>query len=395
MSRGSRGGGGLTFEAPQHFRKRPRQARSRRTVDALLDATETVLRAEGYPTASTNRIARAAGLSVGSLYQYFGDKDGLIGAAIERALVQEAESLAGVAEGARALPLHEGVARVVDAALRGRLRQRYLLTILAEHGLRFGPGTALDLVGRHQRGETDPLHRLVAGRRAELRDASAERSRASSAALLNATALAWAVEAPADVGSEALAELLADAITRHLAAEPPARASSPPSPALDTARLEALLTGACASSEARAALLDELIYQEQSAFDSMAAAGAAPEAICEGVLRFWATAAATLAGAAGAATLSGPCLEADAWGLRAERRARRLRAWLEALQGDEKSDRLAAAVFVVGRGLFELGLQLSLARDRDESIADAAALLAFCARPAAPSAALTSSSPAQ
>src|SRR4029450_1138387 len=105
-------GADLTYEILQNFRKRPRQARSRRTLDALLDAAESVLRSDGYSTASTNRIARAAGLSVGSLYQYFGDKDGPIGTRIERALVQEAESLVGVADGARTLPLPEGVRRV-------------------------------------------------------------------------------------------------------------------------------------------------------------------------------------------------------------------------------------------------------------------------------------------
>ncbi len=340
-----------------------------------------MLRADGYATASTNRIARAAGVSVGSLYQYFGDKDGLIGAAIERALGREAESLTDVADGARALPLDEGVARVVDAALHGGLRLRYLLAILAEHGLRFGPGTAVDLVARHQRGEADPLRHLVAGRRTDLRDAPAELPRVSSAALLNATTLAWAVEAPADVRSDALAKLLAGAIAAHLASEAFARPSALRVATPDPARLEALLAAACASSTARAALLDELIYEEQTLLDALAKADAAPEAVTEGLLRFWADMAASLAQSAGAATLSGPCIDAESFRLRAERRARRLRAWLEKLDGAGGEDRLAAAVFVIGRGVFELGLQLSLAHDREARIADAAALLARCARP--------------
>jgi hypothetical protein len=270
-----------------------------------------------------------------------------------------------------------------------------LLVILAEHGLRFGPGTAVDRVARHQRGETDPLRRLVAGRRAELREASIDLARASSTALLNAATFAWAVEAPADVRAESLAALLAGAIARHLSADPETRSAGAPDPTFDASRLDALLAGTCGSSAARAALLDELIYEEQTLFDVLAEADAAPEAVSEGLLRFWATAAASLAGAAGAAALTGPCLDAEAWGLRAERRARRLRGWLERQHGADGSDRLAAAVFVLGRGVFELGIQLSLAHDREERIADVGALLGRCARLVSPLPALTSSLRAQ
>jgi AcrR family transcriptional regulator len=65
-------------------RKRPRQKRSQVTVDAILEATARVLRAEGYGKASTNRIAKVAGVSVGSLYQYFPNKDALVTALVEQ-----------------------------------------------------------------------------------------------------------------------------------------------------------------------------------------------------------------------------------------------------------------------------------------------------------------------
>lgn len=50
------------------------------TVDAILDATARVLCTTGYDRASTNRIAQAAGVSVGSLYQYFPSKEALVAA---------------------------------------------------------------------------------------------------------------------------------------------------------------------------------------------------------------------------------------------------------------------------------------------------------------------------
>lgn len=59
-------------------RRRPRQERSVATVDALIEATAQVLLERGYERASTNAIARRAGVSIGSLYQYFAGKDMLV-----------------------------------------------------------------------------------------------------------------------------------------------------------------------------------------------------------------------------------------------------------------------------------------------------------------------------
>jgi AcrR family transcriptional regulator len=65
-------------------RKEPRQERARATVDAILSATARILVKEGYDRASTNRIALEAGVSVGSLYQYFPSKEALVAALIDK-----------------------------------------------------------------------------------------------------------------------------------------------------------------------------------------------------------------------------------------------------------------------------------------------------------------------
>jgi AcrR family transcriptional regulator len=65
-------------------RKSPRQARSQATVDAILDATARVLVDRGYAAANTNLVAELAGVSVGSLYQYFPNKDSLVRALHDR-----------------------------------------------------------------------------------------------------------------------------------------------------------------------------------------------------------------------------------------------------------------------------------------------------------------------
>jgi AcrR family transcriptional regulator len=75
-------------------RKSPRQARSQATVTAILDAAARVLVERGYAATNTNLVAERAGVSVGSLYQYFPNKDALIAALHER----HAREMNGVVE---------------------------------------------------------------------------------------------------------------------------------------------------------------------------------------------------------------------------------------------------------------------------------------------------------
>lgn len=63
---------------PPARRRAPQQERSRRTVERILEATARVLERDGERGATTNRIAREAGVSPGSLYQYFADRDELL-----------------------------------------------------------------------------------------------------------------------------------------------------------------------------------------------------------------------------------------------------------------------------------------------------------------------------
>jgi AcrR family transcriptional regulator len=62
----------------------PRQDRSRATVEAILGAAVDLLSARGYVDTSTNDIAARAGISIGSLYQYFPNKDAIATALFER-----------------------------------------------------------------------------------------------------------------------------------------------------------------------------------------------------------------------------------------------------------------------------------------------------------------------
>src|ERR1700743_377035 len=65
-------------------RKPPQQARAPSTVHAILEATVQVLEREGTEAATTTRIAEVAGVSVGTLYQYFSHRDAILDAVQER-----------------------------------------------------------------------------------------------------------------------------------------------------------------------------------------------------------------------------------------------------------------------------------------------------------------------
>ena len=89
------------------LKREPRQERSKQLVQALLDATRQILEREGKDALNTNRIAEVAGVSIGSLYQYFDDKDALVEAIFlaeeERSLDQRKEWVAEAIE----LPLED------------------------------------------------------------------------------------------------------------------------------------------------------------------------------------------------------------------------------------------------------------------------------------------------
>jgi len=65
-------------------RRQPSQRRARQTVDAVLDAVVRILKRDGFDAITTNRVAEVAGVSIGSLYQYFPDKRAIFEALHQR-----------------------------------------------------------------------------------------------------------------------------------------------------------------------------------------------------------------------------------------------------------------------------------------------------------------------
>lgn len=107
-------------------RKRPSQARSERTVELLLEAAARVLEQRGLEGYTTNAVAECCGVSVGSLYQYFPNKDALTSALVlktHRDMEQYLAALRTQLAGLALQPAIEEMVRgaVVDARATPRL----------------------------------------------------------------------------------------------------------------------------------------------------------------------------------------------------------------------------------------------------------------------------------
>jgi AcrR family transcriptional regulator len=123
---------------PTRPRKQASQSRSRATVDALIEATARILVREGFDRASTNRIAREAGVSVGSLYQYYPCKEALVAAVIERHSQDLMRVVRGALSEVSSQPIEQGVRKLIAAAIQAHRVDPKLHRVLAEQIPRVG-----------------------------------------------------------------------------------------------------------------------------------------------------------------------------------------------------------------------------------------------------------------
>src|SRR5215470_12216658 len=119
-------------------RKLASQERSRSTVDALLEATTRILTKEGYDRASTNRIAEVAGVSIGSLYQYFPSKEALVAAVIDRHNQNVMQVVRAALTEVAARPIEQAVRKMVATAIEAHRIDPKLHRVLAEQLPRTG-----------------------------------------------------------------------------------------------------------------------------------------------------------------------------------------------------------------------------------------------------------------
>src|SRR5882757_10060075 len=112
----------MAMKAVRAPRKRPQQRRSQATVDAILEAATEVFGGSGFASVSTNAIAGRAGVSIGSLYQYFPNKLALLEAVRERHIKGLWEEIGRGCDEACALPWPGALRHVIGrcGAYNGR-----------------------------------------------------------------------------------------------------------------------------------------------------------------------------------------------------------------------------------------------------------------------------------
>jgi AcrR family transcriptional regulator len=135
-------------------RKTPRQARSREMVEVILQAAARVLVKVGFERTTTNRVAEAAGVSVGSLYQYFPSKEALVAALIGRHVDAMRGLVLDGLDRVRALPLRPAARVMIELVAQAHAVDPALHRVLMEQVPRTG---RLGMVTEFE-GE---LHRLV------------------------------------------------------------------------------------------------------------------------------------------------------------------------------------------------------------------------------------------
>jgi AcrR family transcriptional regulator len=129
-------------------RKSASQERSRAMVETLLDATARVLVREGYDRASTNRIAAVAGVSVGSLYQYFPNKEALVAALVARHNRETLQLVRDALKKVTSSDLKTAMRELVKAAVDAHLVDPALHRIFAEQVPRMGQLAKIEALQR-------------------------------------------------------------------------------------------------------------------------------------------------------------------------------------------------------------------------------------------------------
>lgn len=104
-------------------RKRPQQRRSRDTIDTIFEATIQVLLANGFDKTTTLQIADRAGVSVGSLYQYFPNKRALLAAIVRRHVGGVVDATVAACQSVHGKPFEEMCATIMAVFVDAKTRR--------------------------------------------------------------------------------------------------------------------------------------------------------------------------------------------------------------------------------------------------------------------------------
>jgi len=201
-------------------RKAPRQARSRATVEAILSATAQVLVRDGYDRTSTNKVAEVAGVSIGSLYQYYPSKEALVAALIERHMQRLAALLETKMIEVATAPVGEAIRALLGALVDAKTLEPRLQKVLMEQVPRVG---RLCKVAQMDKHFEDLLRGYLQLRQEQIRPTNLDAAVFLLVTTGAAVTHAIATDRPDHISVEELVDEAAELVMRYLRPDPPAR----------------------------------------------------------------------------------------------------------------------------------------------------------------------------
>ena len=150
-------------------RRSPKQARARETVEVIFDATARILLREGRAALNTNHIAERAGISIGSLYEYFPNKVAILVAMARREIVRATsaviQAISDPSRDQRADPARLAVRALIAEFTRHRKARHIAFQTLIAEGFGSELETNMDEIARAVVARTD---RVLPGRSARI-----------------------------------------------------------------------------------------------------------------------------------------------------------------------------------------------------------------------------------
>ncbi len=189
-------------------------------VAAIREATARVLVAHGFERTTTNRVAEAAGVSVGSLYQYFPSKDALVAAVAEQHIEEMLALVARGIDDTRALPLAQAARALIELLVAAHAVDPALHRVLAEQVPRTG---GLGRLADFERQMHRTLVSALAARRAEIAVADLDLAAFLLVSAVEAATHSAVLYQPARLRDPAFLDALTDLVVGYLSRPGPDR----------------------------------------------------------------------------------------------------------------------------------------------------------------------------
>ncbi len=198
---------------PPQARKSARQSRSKVTVDAILEAASRLFAQGGLEDVTTNRIAEVAGVSIGSLYQYFPSKQAILGELIDQHAQQTMTRVVAQLSALAAAPIEQWLRQMVSILLEADTIDSNLHRLLLDKVPEVGR-TAMRQTELRQM--TAAVHSILETRRDDLRPTNLQLAAFVVVQALEAVTNAAVIECADQLDNPELVDEIATLAARYL-----------------------------------------------------------------------------------------------------------------------------------------------------------------------------------